>query len=180
MTNDGYSKQSLISISSRPAERESCTICKKFVYFHQPILLCTSCCKVFHGICLKYPNELVFNLQQILWRCSDCFDSKEHRVFCEFCFADIDIHGEKSNLCRLCHKPVHSLCMSDEVCMSCSSLEGNSINLETVSTIDDIETDRYFNELPVFSPFEFYEKNVVDFIPEAEYLNDSLQRCSFY
>ena len=40
MAYDGYSKQSLTSIASKPSERESCRICKKFVYFHQPILLC--------------------------------------------------------------------------------------------------------------------------------------------
>ena len=72
MAYDGYSKQSLTSIASKPSERESCRICKKFVYFHQPILLCTSCCKVFHGICLKMSNVDVFVFQQILWYCPDC------------------------------------------------------------------------------------------------------------
>ena len=177
--NDGYSKQSLLSISSRPAERKSCKICKTFIYFHQPILLCTSCCNVFHGICLKYSNDLVFNLQLILWHCSDCFDSENHRLYCEYCFADIDIEREKFKLCRHCRKPVHMLCMRDEVCMKCCPLAENSLNIENVANIDILEIDRYFNGLPIFNPFEFYERKIVDFIPDVDSLSDSIQNCSF-
>ena len=179
MTNDGYSKPSFLSISSRPSERESCKICKKFVYFHQPILLCTSCCKVFHGICLKLSNDQVFIYQQILWNCAECYDSNVHRFFCDSCFLGIDIQLESFNICIQCRKPAHLSCLEDKVCSPCNLLTNRSVNLETECDNTDDETDTYFEGLPVFSPFDFYEKRVVDFIPEAESLNDSMQKCNF-
>ena len=177
MTNDGYSKQSLINISSKPAERESCKICNKFVYFHQPILLCTSCCKVFHGICLKISNDLVFIYQQILWYCYDCRDSNHiHRIFCESCFSEIEIDKERFNICQQCRKPAHTICLKDKVCISCSPSIDNSLHFDY--DLKNLESEKFFDNLPIFSPFEYYEKNLIDFIPEADYLNDSMQQCS--
>ena len=177
MANDGYSKQSLTSINSKPSERESCKICNKFVYFHQPILLCTSCCKVFHGICLKISNDDVFVYQQILWYCPDCRSSDNNRTFCESCFAEINIYSEKFKLCRQCHKPVHTFCLIDSVCISCNPIgDKSTINLDKELKLT--ESDKFFDNQPIFSPFSYYEKNIVDFIPEADDLNDSIQQCN--
>ena len=175
---DGYSKQSLTSVASKPSERESCKICKKFVYFHQPILLCTSCCKVFHGICLKISNDDVFVFQQILWYCPDCRSRDNYQgIFCESCFAEIDINREKLNICQLCRKPVHAFCLTDNLCISCSPASDSSLKSFT-QELEIAECDKFFDNQPIFSPFEYYEKNIVDFIPEADYLNDSIQQCS--
>ena len=65
MSQDGYSNRPHLNISSKPADRECCKICNKFIYFHQPVLFCSCCLKVFHGTCLRLSNSNVFVLQQI-------------------------------------------------------------------------------------------------------------------
>ena len=40
------------------------------------------------------------------------------------------------------------------------------------------QTDVFFKNQPIFSPFDFYEKNVVEYIPDADYLSERLQICS--
>ena len=177
MAYDGYSKQSLTSIASKPSERESCKICKKFVYFHQPILLCTSSCKVFHGICLKMSNDDVFVFQQILWYCPDCRSRDNNEsIHCESCFAEIDVYIEKFKICQQCRKVVHIFCFIDNVCISCSPSSDESFNFNLELKI--AESDKFFDNQPIFSPFEYYEKSIVDFIREVDHLNDSIQQCN--
>lgn len=180
MTNDGYCKNSPLSISSRPSERESCKICNKFVYFHQPILVCTSCCKVFHGICLKISNDRVFILQQILWNCDDCCNAHDitRKFLCKSCSIEIDIQHESFNLCQHCRMPVHLTCLDDKLCAECRPTDSSSVDIDKHYDKQTSHADKFFDDLPIFNPFEFYEKSIIDFIPEAESLNESMQKCS--
>ena len=178
MTNDGYCNQPRLSVSGKPAERESCKICHKFIYFHQPILLCKSCCKVFHGTCLKLSNDQVFIYQQISWHCINCFDNNKHMISCESCFKEFDFQNDKFSLCQQCRKPTHYECRIDSVCLSCKPFHFSQPNMRSRSNFENIEADNFFNNLPIFSPFEFYERNIVDFIPDADYLSDAMNQCS--
>ena len=59
MTEGGsVSKLPLISLPNIQ-NRKRCFSCDKFVFLHQPVLLCGACKNVFHGKCIKLDNDKV-------------------------------------------------------------------------------------------------------------------------
>ena len=176
MAYDGYSNKSPLSISGN---RESCKHCNKFVYFHQPILFCKKCRSVFHGTCLKLTNDLVFILQQINWTCCECSSTLDMHYNCVSCKLEILIYYDKFNVCQLCRKLSHLQCLDDKVCNECSTYSDVSSNLSCNMTENSpIDQSNFYNSLPIFSPFEFYEKNIMEFIPDVDGLSEQLSDCS--
>ena len=180
MAYDGYSNKSLLSISGN---RESCKHCKKFIYFHQPILFCKKCRSVFHGTCLKLTNDIVFILQQINWTCCECCYTLDRHYNCVSCKSEISIYFDKISVCQVCRKLSHLQCLNDKVCVECytySDVININSNMIENSPIDKQNLDRsdFYNSLPFFSPFEFYEKNIMEFIPDVDGLSNQLNECS--
>ena len=181
MSYDGYSEKSFLNFSGKPADRESCKLCNRYVYFHQPILFCKCCRHIYHGTCLKISNDLVFILQQVEWNCEDCRVNKGLKYFCGTCLNEVIISSKKIRICKLCRNVVHLGCLKDDVCTSC---EPNlcpeiDISLSDISNENiKIQTDEYFRAQPIFTPFEFYEKNLMELIPSADSLSDQLQICN--
>ena len=181
MAYDGYSNKSLLSISGN---RESCKHCNKFVYFHQPILFCKKCRSVFHGTCLKLTNDLVFILQQINWICIECSNTLDRHYNCVSCKLEILIYYDKFNVCQLCRKLSHLQCLNDKVCDECFTysdvISNFNCNMTVTSPIDkqNLDQSNFYNSLPIFSPFEFYEKNIMEFIPDVDGLSEQLSDCS--
>ncbi len=180
MSNDRYSNRPLLNISSKPADRESCKICNKFIYFHQPILFCCSCRNVFHGTCLKLSNNNVFVLQQIDWYCNNCYSVNEVKFYCINCFGEIAVSKNNISNCKQCRKLAHSYCLNDDICSLCTPASPVRDALsEPAENIDfNLQSDAFFKNQPIFSPFDFYEKTVVDFIPDADNLSEQLQTCN--
>ena len=81
-----------------PAKRKCCKLCEKFVYLHQPILLCNKCENVFHGACLKLKNFIIFDLQRTTWNCNDC--ARDNNLKCNSCCTSIFVSHEKFNICK--------------------------------------------------------------------------------
>ena len=108
---------------SRPCNRKSCTICNKFIYFHQPILCCKVCHGIAHGCCLGLSNLKVFILQQFAWICNSCaINSHCVQLTCETCWTKIDIYLENFIQCKTCYLLVHKCCdINFGQCFKCSS-----------------------------------------------------------
>ena len=155
--------------------RKRCFVCEKLVFLHQPILLCGDCRNVFHGTCLKFNSDKVFILQQLPWTCESCNVDKCVKYNCCTCFVQIDLYIDKITQCKQCFKLLHTSCATSNVCLDCLP----------DSTLGDIQIDveagknaEFYKNLPYFSPFEFYSREVTNFLPDAEELNDNLQECS--
>ena len=179
MSTDGYSKLTSLNISSKPADRESCKICKKFVYYHQPILFCNTCRKVYHGTCLKFSNDRVFVLQQINWNCEVCCVSNLINYQCETCFSIISLSVEKISICKRCRKLVHFQCLKNGLCLSCFVISvPNDLGTINSSKTEEVNNDLFFANQPYFCPFDFYERNLIDFLPDADNFSDQIQICN--
>ena len=87
-----------------PANRKRCKICEKFVYFHQPILLCCKCENVFHGTCLKLKNCIISDLQRTNWNCIGC--ARDNNLKSKSCCTSIFVSYEKFTICKNCDLPV--------------------------------------------------------------------------
>ena len=177
--SDGYSNLSPLSVSSKPVDRESCKICQKFVYYHQPILFCYRCRKVYHGTCLKFTNNRVFILQQINWNCEECCVLNDINYHCETCFSTISISSDNISTCNLCRKLIHSICLQNGYCLSCAS-NNISINVDLgeLDRSEELTIERFYRNQPYFCPFDFYERNLVDFLPDVDNLSEQLQTCN--
>ena len=186
MSEDGYSKNFPLNVSGTAAKRKSCKICNKYIYFHQPILLCKCCRHIFHGACLKLSNDTVFNMQQIAWNCKDCCNEHSIKYHCVFCFSEIFISYEKITICKLCRKLAHINCLADEVCVICEPDKRPNLDLVKTGKLPDnlnnydinVSTDEFFKNQPIFTPFQFFEKNILDCMPDADSLNEQTHLCS--
>ncbi len=161
---------------SQPCNRKLCKICAKFVYLHQPILYCLYCHNVFHGKCLKLTNDKVFILQQVMWCCTDCSVDNIIHYNCETCFCAVNVYNEQFTQCKKCYKIVHNICITSYLCLSCLPVPFIDVGVRPNCSVN-INNDFYENQ-PYFTPFQYYEKEVVDFIPDADELSENLQNCS--
>ena len=174
MLDNGASQRTAQDISvTIPANRKRCEICCKILYYHQPFLICSGCKNAYHGKCIKLSNEKLFILQQYPWHCLKCEVSL---YSCETCFTNICIYDDKFTQCKQCFKILHVECIKSNVCLSCLPVPLNYDHIN-YSSIDHVNND-FYNNQPIFTPFEFYNSEVVDFIPDAEILNDNLEHCN--
>ncbi len=147
MIDDGASTSNIPNISI-PANRKQCIICRKILYFHQPLLRCCMCKNIFHGVCLKLNNDTTFILQQFSWRCKPCSNVESLDQTCETCFMKIDIFTDKIAQCKQCYKMLHRNCIKSNICLSCLPLP---LLYANCSVSDNIEND--FSVSSHFCPF---------------------------
>ncbi len=166
---------------SKPKDRKSCKICAKFIYLHQPILCCHVCRDIVHGKCLGLTNDQVFVLQQFPWNCNTC-NSKSPVVYsCETCWYTIDIYSEKFVQCEQCCMIVHTSCIRHKRCVSCTPdhVKYSVIHSEFLAGNSTRSNDSdYYRNQPYFEPFQAYERDVLNWLPDAEELSENLQNCS--
>jgi len=182
MTADWYNNSAFHNISSKPANRESCKICKKFVYYHQPILFCNTCRNIYHGTCLKFTNDRVFALQQTDWNCAKCCNLNLINYNCETCYQIINLPVDKISICNRCRKLLHYECSQRGLCLTCSLIDTPVINVNDIdeksNKRNEIEKDQFFDNQPYFCPFDFYDKNFAEFLPDVDNLSDQISICN--
>ena len=44
-------------------ERETCPLCSKFIYKHQPVVVCSTDGNIYHGNCLGFCKDTCFHIQ---------------------------------------------------------------------------------------------------------------------
>ena len=98
--------------------RKCCSVCVRFVYLHQPVLMCAQCNDIFHGKCLKFTNFVVFNLQQTGWCCSK-YSNENNQIVCRACSSVISVESEKFEICKNCLLPTHKICSFSKLCLHC-------------------------------------------------------------
>lgn len=170
---DNVAQNQLIPSISLPSNRKRCSVCEKFIFFHQPLLCCSRCRNVYHGTCLKLANDKIFILQQFPWCCISCNDLESLTYNCETCFAKIDVYADTIAQCKQCFKMLHKSCIKSNVCLSCLPIpiEFNYPAIEYVN-------NDFYADQPYFTPFEFHHNEITNFVPDAEILSDNLQCCS--
>ena len=80
-------------------DRETCSLCSKFVYKHQPVVVCSMDGKIYHGKCLCFCKDTCFHIQSGTipnWMCPTC--SRE--VFP--CYDDIPDLSHVKCICYNC------------------------------------------------------------------------------
>ena len=56
--------------------KEICGACKKYIYIHDKILVCTNENQAYHAKCLKIENDVADEIQQLTdWYCPRCLKS---------------------------------------------------------------------------------------------------------
>lgn len=174
---------------NRPCNRKCCSSCLKFVYLHQPILCCENCAKVFHGKCLNFNNDVVFNLQQTSWFCNEC-SNFENRLNCHCCNSHIIPPSDKFAICNNCNLPAHTeSCMFHKSCLQCvpDFIPSDSTH-DTLSDTSHMSnfTDYRLPELPYFTPFNTIENDHIHLIEPDQFFdkyienNRILKTCEYY
>ena len=176
MVEDSTNLDQTIDIS-QPSNRKLCTVCSKFVYLHQPILCCYNCNLVFHGKCLRLLNEKVYLLQQFPWSCHSCSINRSANQFlsCKTCNDIIDIYTEKFVQCKQCFKLVHFCCIKSKLCKPCLPLKYSEKDLPDIKL--NSVADDFYKQQPYFSPFNCYESEALNLLPEPDMLSDNLDNC---
>ena len=174
-----------------PSTRKCCEICEKFVYLHQPVLMCCECGDIFHGKCLNFNNNTIFKLQQTDWYCSVC-SNDQNSLKCHCCKVKINLNCDKFEICKNCQLPTHeNSCLFEKLCLLCiPNYEPDTALYDCDYSIDinKLETaDFQQNGQPYFTPFELINNNATDGIvdPHEAYENISinstiLQTCEYY
>ena len=173
MTKDSARTQVITPFPSLEC-RKSCTVCYKFVYFHQPILFCSVCRCVTHGLCKGIDNNKVFILQQFVWVCDNCSVSHPNILYCETCWGEISIYTENFIQCKNCNLLVHKCCEISKFCFNCSPDK----NSATESTENDSVDTNFYQSQPFFEPFKLLENCPDEFLPEPEFNSENIQSCS--
>ena len=95
------------------------------------------------------------------------------------CSDIIDVHSENFVQCKQCFKLVHKHCITSSLCLRCLPINfrGEDSNRITNSTRLSIISD-FYDQQPYFSPFQCYDSDVVNFLPEPDMLSDNLHECS--
>ena len=135
---------------------------------------CSRCKDIYHGTCLKFDKDTIFILQQFKWHCMPCFINESVNYSCATCLGNINVFQDKITQCKQCHKILHKNCSQSNVCLACLPLPFLQLNNSCSETIEN----DFYSDQPYFAPFEFYCNEVIDFVPDAEQLNDNLQYCS--
>ena len=177
MEADSSDSLSLLDISE-PSSRKCCNFCNKNIYFHQTILLCHTCREIFHGKCLNLSNDKVFLLQQIHWNCRSC-STDSNKIRCNTCLSGIDIYNDTFRECKKCSKIVHYLCITSRLCKPCLPIKFDDFGVPAICNDNNISHDNdYLTNQPYFTPFSYYEKEVVNFVDEINEMSDDIARCS--
>ena len=61
--------------ASSNCERETCPLCSKFIYKHQPVVACSMDGNIYHGNCLGFCKDTCFHIQSGIipdWICPTC------------------------------------------------------------------------------------------------------------
>ena len=61
--------------ASNNCERETCSLCSKFIYKHQPVVVCSMDDNICHGNCLGFRKDTCFHIQSGTipdWMCPTC------------------------------------------------------------------------------------------------------------
>ena len=85
--------------ASSNCERETCSLCSKFIYKHQPVVVCSMDGNIYHGNCLSFCKDTCFHIQSSTipdWMCPTC--SRE--VFP--CYDDIPDLSHVKCICYNC------------------------------------------------------------------------------
>ncbi len=87
------------------------------------------------------------------------------------------------SICERCRNLVHNVCLTKKYCISCIPISNDQLFTDLkCSRLDKLyleyDCDTLFNDQPIFSPFEFYEKNIIDYLPDVDALSSNLQICS--
>ena len=56
-------------------ERETCSLCSKFIYKHQPVVVCSMDGNIYHSNCLGFCKDTCFHIQSGTipdWMCPTC------------------------------------------------------------------------------------------------------------
>ena len=179
-----------LQYSVLPAKRKCCNICEKFVYFHQPILLCGKCENVFHGACLKLKNCIIFDLQCTNWNCNGC--ARDNNLKCNSCCTSIFVSHEKFNICKNCSRPVHVTCSFAKSCLKCvpeyvpKINDNHNVRYMNDTSISVIDRD-YYDNLPIFNPFGEIDGKMSHHFTEGDEVFENfelnskiLESCSYY
>ena len=173
-----------------PANRKSCKICDKFIYFHQPILLCGKCENVFHGACLNLKNSIIFDLQRTNWNWNDC--AVDNNLKCNSCCTSIFVTRVKFHICKNCDLPAHETCSFAKSCLKCvpefvpDINDKQNIRYMTDNSISIIDRD-YYDNLPIFNPFGEIDGKMSHHLTEGDEVFENfelnskvLESCSYY
>ena len=61
--------------ASSNCESETCSLCSKFIYKHQPVVVCSMDGNIYHGNCLGFCKDTCFHIQSGKipdWMCPTC------------------------------------------------------------------------------------------------------------
>lgn len=182
MTENRLDILALIKACS-PSKRKSCKICNKFTYFHQPVLFCVSCLKIYHGKCLNFKNNDIFVLQQLNFSCPDC-TTKDNSIECVCCKVSVDVYNDKFIQCKNCYLLIHKHCSFHNCCLQC--IPEFKPKAEVVDTYRSNIISEYYNNLPVFCPFHVTENkqncNLIDTDEgsnDIQYASQVLRSCQY-
>ena len=116
-------------------------------------------------------------MQQLSWIYELCnADGVYLKHDCCTCFAKINFYIDNITQCKQCFKLLHKSCDTSNVCLDCLPI--SIIHDDILQNTEVNRNNDFFKNLPYFSPFEFYCREITNFLPDAEELNDNLQECS--
>ena len=140
--------------------REICNMCSKQIYLHDYVVVCAFKNCIYHGKCLKFDNNTVFNIQNIDdWFCPICLadtlplfncDSKDDvvNVKCHVCTKFISIYKHQIVNCSSCNCCTHTECSSNNICKFCLLPIDNLISSEICNpyNIEDCDSGKFFDD----------------------------------
>ena len=143
-----------------------------------------------HGKCLNLINYDVYNLQQTNWFCNTC--SANNNLKCYACNLKITITNEKFEICKNCFLPVHKMCSFRKICINCiPDFKPKNNPAPDINYIPNhqytILDDDYFNNLPIFNPFDDMSTNHTEGLTTGDEVYEKLEinsqilnSCKYY
>ena len=144
--------------------REKCGVCKKSIYLHDTILVCTADGQSYHSKCLKIDRDTAYEIQRLTdWFCPLCLDSifpffnsnhdDAELQKCNSCSKFLSNHRNKVSQCIKCGKICQFRCLEQNLCKLCLKIlnvlpksQPCSKHIDPFIIEEDDECDYFFND----------------------------------
>ena len=179
------------------AQTEQCELCKKSIYTHNVILVCSLDNKTYHAKCLKIDNDTAYELQKLPdWFCPIClkdnipyFDTNDTTALVEKCNSCLKLISSSRDCiahCNFCDKICHKKCINNYIhaCITCNA----RIETDTIDNSTDLNI--IYQDIS-FNPFDdgddsdqdkncFFDDNIEDYSETLVSARNLLNNCKYY
>ncbi len=179
-------------------KREKCELCRKSIYTHDIILVCSNDNKTYHAKCLKIDNDVALELQTSPeWICPCClksvfpfFNSElsnvSDQITCVNCSKLISSKRDRVTCCTFCNNKCHYKCIlkPNFCCKHCQ------VNVNLNATDDELNLS-FQSDILTFDPYNdlddykseknrFFDDDIDDFCDSTNIAKHALSNCRYY